>query len=370
MGLSLHDRSVTRQAGASDTSTGAPRARRRSHSATSTRRAPLAAPRRARRRGVGHRVVDRMGGRGEGHERPRTGAAPCKSTTSSSASLASIVCFVAFGLYRAPSHGTRAAAPGAVAQAIAVAAVAVTGWQAVFGDAAPGLAVGAAGGGFLAVITARYSLRRLAARMPAPGPLPHPGRDGGHRSRTGPHSSSSWRSTTRRASRLPRPWATSGSSTPRWRPSAAHVGDDDPDPVPWLGGYESAVEAVHRTNATGVLVAVNHIPTGALHAPAAPRCRRSACRSTSRAASPGSPTPGCAARRVAHEPFLVLEPLRHITTQRAVKRTIDLIVAVAGADRRRADPRRVRPRSSSCTTAARCCSARPGSAATAARSAA
>ncbi len=46
---------------------------RRSHSAASTRRAPLAAPRRARRRGVGHRVVDRMGGRGEGHERPRTG---------------------------------------------------------------------------------------------------------------------------------------------------------------------------------------------------------------------------------------------------------------------------------------------------------
>ena len=70
--------------------------------------------------------------------------------------LASIACLVAFGLYRAPSHGARAAAPATLAQALAVAAVAVTGWQAVFGDAAPGLAVGAAGGGFLAVLTARY----------------------------------------------------------------------------------------------------------------------------------------------------------------------------------------------------------------------
>ena len=71
--------------------------------------------------------------------------------------ITSVACFVAFGLYRAPSHGTRSAAPGTIAQALGIAAVAVTGWQAVIGDAAPGLAVGAAGGGFVAVVTARYA---------------------------------------------------------------------------------------------------------------------------------------------------------------------------------------------------------------------
>ena len=114
---------------------------------------------------------------------------------------------------------------------------------------------------------------------------------------------------------------------PEMEALGAHAGDDDPDMVPWLGGYESAVEAVHRTNATGVLVAVNNIPTGALH------------QLLSEVSAIGMPVhlssglTGFAHSRLrstplAHEPFLVLEPLRHSTTQRVVKRTIDLTVAV------------------------------------------
>ncbi len=114
---------------------------------------------------------------------------------------------------------------------------------------------------------------------------------------------------------------------PEMEALGAHAGDDDPDVVPWLGGYESAVEAVHRTNATGVLVAVNNIPTGALH---------QLLREVSAIGMPvhlSSGLTGFAHSRLrstplAHEPFLVLEPLRHSTTQRVVKRTIDLIVAV------------------------------------------
>ena len=206
------------------------------------------------------------------------------------------------------------------------------------GDAAPGLAVGAAGGGFLAVITARYCLRRLAARLPAPGPLPHPGRGGGHRPGHRRTRRVPRRSTPRPASGR---CATVGDGGSDGHPSGdvgAHAGDVVPDAVPWLGGYE---------------------PDGRGRAPApAPR----ACwwRSTTSRAAPSRPLlhevsaiglpvhlssglTGFAPSRLrsmplAHEPFLVLEPLQPQTTQRVVKRTIDLLVAVAGADAQPAAP--------------------------------
>ena len=241
--------------------------------------------------------------------------------------VASMVCFVAFGLYRAPSHGTRSAAPGTIAQALAVAAVAVTGWQAVVGDAAPGIAVGAAGGGFLAVLTGRYAFDvwllgcRRHGRFLSPVVLAGTPED-------------------------TRALATFLDLNPETGFRAAGVvggtdgADDDvlpvgnadpagePDPVPRLGDYGDVVTAVRRTQSTGVLVAVNRIPTGALH---------DLLSDVSAIGMPvhlSSGLTGFAHSRlrstpVAHEPFLVLEPLRHTATQRVAKRTIDLVVATS-----------------------------------------
>jgi len=234
--------------------------------------------------------------------------------------VASVASFAFFGLYRAPSHGTRSAAAGTAAQAVAVAAVVVTGWQAVVGDAAPGLSVGAAGGGFLAVITARYCF-------------------------------DVWLIGCRRQGRYLTPVVVAGNATDTatladflqlnpeagFRAAAWVGGSDDDHPaaraasggsrqVPWLGGYDQTVSAVRRTDASGVLVAVNHIPSGALQA---------LLHDVSAIGLPvhlSSGLTGYAHSRlrtmpVAHEPFLVLEPLVHSAPQRAVKRVIDLVVA-------------------------------------------
>jgi lipopolysaccharide/colanic/teichoic acid biosynthesis glycosyltransferase/glycosyltransferase involved in cell wall biosynthesis len=96
--------------------------------------------------------------------------------------------------------------------------------------------------------------------------------------------------------------------------------------VPWLGDYDDAVAAVRHTGAAGVLVAVNHIPTGALH---------TLLHDVSAIGLPvhlSNGITGVAHSRlrttpVAHEPFLVLEPLHHSGPQRAVKRAIDLVLA-------------------------------------------
>jgi exopolysaccharide biosynthesis polyprenyl glycosylphosphotransferase len=232
---------------------------------------------------------------------------------------ASLVCFAFFGLYRAPSHGTRSAAAGTAAQALAVAAVAVTGWQAIVGDAAPGLSVGAAAGGFVAVITARYCF-------------------------------DVWLIGCRRQGRFLTPVVVAGTAhgaaalaeflelNPEagFRAAASvggrnedgHPGADESQraTVPWLGGYDQTVAAVRRTDASGVLVAVSNIPSGALQA---------LLHDVSAIGLPvhlSSGLTGFAHSRlrtmpVAHEPFLVLQPLAHSAPQRAVKRAMDLVIS-------------------------------------------
>ncbi len=235
--------------------------------------------------------------------------------------IASVICLVAFGLYRAPSHGTRSAAPGTLAQALAVAAVAVTGWQAVFGDAAPGLAVGAAGGGFLAVLTARYGFDVWLLGCRRQGRFLSPVILAG--TRTDTHALATFLDLNPETGFRAAGWVGSDDDAPA-SPIAADV-TDGADPA-HLGGYGDVVGAVRATRATGVLVAANRIPTGALH---------DLLRDVSAIGLPvhlSSGLTGFAHSRlhstpVAHEPFLVLEPLRHSTAQRVAKRTIDLVVA-------------------------------------------
>jgi exopolysaccharide biosynthesis polyprenyl glycosylphosphotransferase len=237
--------------------------------------------------------------------------------------VASLVAFVLFGLYRAPSHGTRAAAAGPAAQAVAVAAVTVTGFQAVVGNAAPGLSVGAAGGGFLAVITARYCFDVWLIGCRRQGRYLTPVVVAGTAHDTAAlveflavNPEAGFRAA-----------ASVGGRSGDGHPSG-DVGEpvESVPPVPWLGGYDQTVAAVRQTGASGVLVAVNHIPSGALQA---------LLHEVSAIGLPvhlSSGLTGFASSRlrtmpVAHEPFLVLAPLQHSTTQRAVKRTIDLVVS-------------------------------------------
>ena len=133
------------------------------------------------------------------------------------------------------------------------------------GNAAPGLAVGAAGGGFLAVITARYGFDVWLLGCRRQGRFLSPGRAGGHRA-----------TTPQALADVPRPQPRDRLPAPRrsWAggPTTAHPSGDvaasrsqTVPPGPWLGGYGDVVAAVRQTGATGVLVAVNHIPSGALH---------------------------------------------------------------------------------------------------------
>ncbi len=234
--------------------------------------------------------------------------------------ISSIACLVAFGCYRSPSQGARSAGPSALAQALAVSAVAVTGWQAVVGDAAPGLAVGAAGGGLLAVLTTRYVFDvwllgcRRQGRFLSPVILAGTPAD------------------TRALATFLDLNPETGFRTAGWIGgddcSEAETPLDDADATTptRLGDYGDVVAAVHETGSTGVLVAVNDIPTGALH---------ELLRDVSAIGLPvhlSTGLTGFAHSRlrsmpVAHEPFMVLEPLRHTASQRAVKRTIDLFIA-------------------------------------------
>ncbi|HEY7070361.1 MAG TPA: exopolysaccharide biosynthesis polyprenyl glycosylphosphotransferase [Acidimicrobiales bacterium] len=239
---------------------------------------------------------------------------------------ASLIAFAFFGLYRAPSHGTRSANAGAAAQAIAVAAVAVTGFQAVVGDAAPGLSVGAAGGGFLAVITARYCFDVWLIGCRRQGRYLTPVVVAGTAHDTAAlvdflalNPEAGFRAA-----------ATVGGRAGEGHPSADVDDAVEASPhVPWLGAYDQTVTAVRNTGASGVLVAVNHIPSNAL---------QSLLHEVSAIGLPvhlSSGLTGFASSRlrpmpVAHEPFLVLQPLQHSTAQRAVKRVMDCAIS-AGA---------------------------------------
>ena len=306
-------------------------------------------------------MVARLGGGRRGH---RAGRCPLPRSQVDDIAVgvfASLVCFALFGLYRAPSHGTRSAAAGPAAQAIAVAAVTVTGFQAVVGNAAPGLSVGRGRRRFRRRHHRPLLLRRLAHRLPAPGPLPDPGRGGGDRAR---HRGARRVPRPQPRGRLPRrrrPWAGArGRRAPERRRRAEPVESVAP-PCPWLGGYDDAVAAVRQTGAAGVLVAVNHIPSGALQA---------LLHEVSAIGLPvhlSSGLTGFAYVPAAHHaggPRAVpgAEPLQHSATQRAVKRTIDLVVVVAGAGGQPARCwRPARARHQAERPAARCCSARSAS---------
>ncbi|HET6952696.1 MAG TPA: exopolysaccharide biosynthesis polyprenyl glycosylphosphotransferase [Acidimicrobiales bacterium] len=252
---------------------------------------------------------------------------------------ASLACFALLGLYRVPSHGTRSTSVGTAAQAVAVAAVVVTGWQAVIGNAAPGLSVGAAGGGFAAAILARYCFDvwligcRRQGRYLVPVVVAGTGRDAAALVEfLDLNPEAGFRAAGvvggRRNERHPTEFAEPAGTHV---PAPARVDDEGASVtplVPWLGGYDEAVAAVRHTGAAGVLVAVNHIPTGALH---------TLLHDVSAIGLPvhlSSGITGVAHSRLrtmplAHEPFLVLEPLHHSVPQRAVKRALDLVLAVA-----------------------------------------
>jgi lipopolysaccharide/colanic/teichoic acid biosynthesis glycosyltransferase/glycosyltransferase involved in cell wall biosynthesis len=254
--------------------------------------------------------------------------------------VASLVCFALFGLYRAPSHGTRSTAVGTAAQAIAVAAVTVTGWQAVVGNAAPGLSVGAAGGGFVAVIVARYCFDvwligcRRQGHYLTPVVVAGTGRDATALVEfLDLNPEAGFRAAGvvggRRGERHPgEVGETVAAAAAATAATAAKVdeGASVTPLVPWLGDYDDAIAAVCHTGAAGVLVAVNHIPTGALH---------TLLHDVSAIGLPvhlSNGITGVAHSRlrtmpVAHEPFLVLEPLHHSAPQRAAKRAIDLVLA-------------------------------------------
>ena len=144
-------------------------------------------------------------------------------------------------------------------------------------------------------------LRRLAARLPAPGPLPQPRHARRHRATTRRRSSPSSTSTPRPASGPPA--AVGGSdgtddSPERRRPPRRIRADGRPDrgPPGWAATPTSSPPSGH-TGATGVLVAVNRIPTGALHDLLQRRVGHRAAGPPLERPDRASPTPGCAARR-------------------------------------------------------------------------
>jgi exopolysaccharide biosynthesis polyprenyl glycosylphosphotransferase len=226
---------------------------------------------------------------------------------------AAIACFASAGLYRPPVNGIRSGALGRLVRAMAMAAAICVVWQGLVGDGSPGVALAPAGAALVATVIARCGFDAwLIGR-----------RESG-------------------TSRIPVVLAGAADETTelveflQLNPEAglvavAVVGEppviagDGNDP-PWMGGLEHAGDAVRRSHASGVLVAVNTLPSSTVND------------LVQRLSSDGIPVhlstglTGVSRARLqtfdlAHEPMVLVRPPRHSAVQEVTKRALDVVVA-------------------------------------------
>jgi exopolysaccharide biosynthesis polyprenyl glycosylphosphotransferase len=228
--------------------------------------------------------------------------------------VASVACFATAGLYRPPINGIRSAALGRLVHSTGLAAVIVIVWQGIVGDASPRVALGAVAAALGTTVICRCAFDVWLIGRRERGDFRTPVVVAG---------------TAREANRL----ADFLELNPEAGLRATAVvgergafGDGGRDGPRWMGGLDRTDDAMHRTGATGVLVAVNGLPRDTVN------------RLVHRLSLAGIPvhlSPGLTgvshARlqtlALAHEPMVLMTPPRRSTVQAMAKRALDLVLA-------------------------------------------
>jgi exopolysaccharide biosynthesis polyprenyl glycosylphosphotransferase len=228
--------------------------------------------------------------------------------------LATLGCYSAAGLYRAPLSGARAVALGRLVLGSAVAVAIVLCWQAALNKVALGVVLGSAASALAIAAVARYGFDVWLV-----------GRRGRGDYRVGVVvAGTSTESAALVALLELNPeagfHATAVVGEPSVLPDGAHDG------VPWMGGLENARDAVERTGASGVLIAVNGLPSLTLN------------HLVPTLTAAGTPVylsnglTGVSGDRLqtfslAHEPISLVRPPRHTSAQEIGKRVLDIVLA-------------------------------------------
>jgi exopolysaccharide biosynthesis polyprenyl glycosylphosphotransferase len=228
--------------------------------------------------------------------------------------VATIACFYVVGLYRLPVTGIRSGALSRLLQAMTMAAMIIVIWQASLDDVAPKPVLSSMVAALLASVVARYGFDVWLIGRRASGSLGVPVVVGGTAIETASlveflqlNPESGFRAT-----------AIIGE-----RPA---LGDSASEDAPWTGGLEHAAEAVARTGASGVLLAINGL------APHTVNDLVVGLSSAGIATYLSSGLTGVSGSRlqtisVAHQPVTLVDPSRHSSVQELTKRFFDVVLA-------------------------------------------
>jgi exopolysaccharide biosynthesis polyprenyl glycosylphosphotransferase len=228
--------------------------------------------------------------------------------------VATVACAGAAGLYRPPVNGIRAGALGRLVRSTGLAAGIVVLWQAVVGDAAPRLLLGGVAGALVATVAARCGFDVWLIRRRERGEL-----------RTAvvvAGDAADARALVDHLRLYPEAGLHACAVVGERRPPGEQAGDGPP----WLGGFDDALEAVRRTGAGGVLVAVNGLAADDLNRLVGGLWRAGVPVRLSTGLTGICPT-RLRTSAVAHEPVVVVGRPHHPAVQRIAKRAIDIVVA-------------------------------------------
>lgn len=227
--------------------------------------------------------------------------------------VTTVLCFWFAGLYRAPVNGIRSGALGRLVQSMGLAAMAVVVWQGLTGDAAPRLAISAVAVALVTATGARCGFEVwLIGR-----------REEGHFSIPVVVAGTAAETTTLVEFLRLNPEAglrATAIVAESDRSDAAGTGPH------WMDDLEQIREAVQRTGAAGVLVAVNRLSSGSVN---------HIVDGLSAAGIPvhlSTGLTGVSRRRLqtfalAHEPIVLVRPPRHTAVHLAAKRALDIALA-------------------------------------------
>jgi exopolysaccharide biosynthesis polyprenyl glycosylphosphotransferase len=230
--------------------------------------------------------------------------------------VASAVCFSVVGLYRLPVSGIRSGGLGRLVQAMSMVALVIIIWQSSVHDVAPELVFGSVAGALVVTTIARYGFDVwLIGRRTL----------GDFRTAVVVAGSAAEVATLVDFLELNPEAGFRATAIVGGRPTRGH---GIIDYVPWVGGLEHADEAVVRTGASGVLLAVNELPSETVNQLVV---------SLSSAGVPvyvSSGLAGISGARlqtisVAREPISLVRPVRRSPIQEVVKRILDVVLASA-----------------------------------------
>jgi exopolysaccharide biosynthesis polyprenyl glycosylphosphotransferase len=228
--------------------------------------------------------------------------------------VASVVCFSSARLYRPPLNGIRSGALRGLVQSMGVTAMVILVWQAMLDDVVPGLVLSSVASALVATALARYVFEVWLIRRRERGDFRTNVVVAGAASETA--SLLEFLELNPEAGFA----ATATVGEPPVLPNGATSG------VPWMGRLEHAHEAARLTGASGVLLAVNGLPSDtvshlvvALSSAGIPAYLSSGLVAVSRAR--------LQTLSLAHEPIALVRPSRHRSVEEIAKRALDIVLA-------------------------------------------